>query len=272
MNIFRNRNLIVITCSLAFIANANTAFSSPILYGNSVIYGAMGTPFYNSANEIGYAVYDRSLGTKSDPWGTGVDSIQNWFTFSGGTTQNPSLDLTAKYLYLYQIINSTSGPVINMADIPTHPDSDISSFGSFGTDTYTKGLVFSKPDGSGTVTDPPTILDINHLAYVIPYNPMVSLVNDRLIAKISVTSGDSASYIFGFTSNFSPRSDTEDASSDVDRHVYVYTPLSNGSSFKAIAPGVVSNIPEPETLSLILLGVMSLALSRTKKQPNNKPA
>jgi len=54
-------------------------------------------------------VFDRTEGTASDPWGTGIKDFEKLFIRGNDPTnkRGPELDRTAKYLYLYQVVYAT---------------------------------------------------------------------------------------------------------------------------------------------------------------------
>lgn len=255
-----------LVCFIPALVSSVSVLAEPLLSGNSF------PPELSivSADEIGYAAYNRQNGTSSDPWNTGIANIAS--LFSG------SLDTSANYLYLYQIINSTSGPTIDKVQIPTSATSGaVTSFGTFN------GLTFVSGSGSSAgiyVDSPPTLTDttgkIGDPTYpypgvlVVDLSPTnVSLGNDilhQLIAEISNPSGDSASYIFGYTSNAAPFSETAYGDSSFSQVSYV--PFNDPSGAYHDGTGrargvatITRGVPEPGVLPLLFIGLLGIPIS-----------
>jgi len=104
---------------------------------------------------IYYAVYDRLNGTVVDPWATGYKDLDKAFVAGQATDQlaaSKVLDVQARYLYLFQIVNdSTRKSQVKAATFRLLVEADqITSWGHFslgrvGADQPGQGLGFVAP-------------------------------------------------------------------------------------------------------------------------------
>src|SRR5262245_48871786 len=110
-------------------------------------------------NAVGGTVYflvlERKGDDKDDPWGTGVKDLANRFRrgVDAGGTASPSLDMQAKYLYLFQVVNDrrTEAPIQGsgihlQVDLKDKP---LTSWGSFPAAGFgmSRGMDDDKPGG-----------------------------------------------------------------------------------------------------------------------------
>lgn len=101
------------------------------------------------SGSVYYIVYERDDRNPQDPWGTGIPDFMRYFRagidFNGAAS--PDLDPTAKYLYLYQVINHQRAvPPIESASIKLLVEpTEISSWG------YFHGLGFGTKENEGTI-------------------------------------------------------------------------------------------------------------------------
>lgn len=250
-----NSKLFAVACVSIGILFAPCSGAAPMIWGNSFIRDSGG---FLGGDEIGWAVYNRDGGTVSDPWQLGIDLVFPFTFFPAG------LDTTATYLYLYQIINSTNGPAINQANIPAvHDVTSYGAFAAFGAPHFNllNGLTFydgKPPPLSGLiVTSPPLIEHIVFNDLPVPfYFPTVSLTGTELTAATDISCCDSASFIFGYTSNKAPLLS--------DAITVNYPAFTNGGilySGTAFLTGVPT-VPEPSTFFLISLGLVGIALGK----------
>jgi len=83
-----------------------TAPPGPIkVAGDKALEGAIGATVY-------FKVFERSNDDEGDPWGTGFMDLDRWFVpgqASRGRNAE-SLDTSARYLYLYQVVNDSYRP------------------------------------------------------------------------------------------------------------------------------------------------------------------
>jgi hypothetical protein len=111
-----------------------------------------------------YMVYERDDRDPNDPWGTGIPNFLKTFRsgidFNGGSS--PDIDVTAKYLYLYQVINHqrTLPPIESMSTKLLVELSEITSWGHFhGLGFATKGDdLVTRPLSATHKVDPRTYL------------------------------------------------------------------------------------------------------------------
>jgi hypothetical protein len=66
--------------------------------------GAAGTKKGTLGSTVYYMVLDRAEGTEGDTWGSGIKSFDSFF-FPGRDCTDKKLDTSARYLYLYQVVN-----------------------------------------------------------------------------------------------------------------------------------------------------------------------
>lgn len=73
--------------------------------GDKAAEGAIGATVY-------FKVYERSSNDEGDPWGTGFMDLDRWFVpgqaLRGRNAE--TLDTSARYLYLYQVVNDSYRP------------------------------------------------------------------------------------------------------------------------------------------------------------------
>src|SRR5262249_37304023 len=95
---------------------------------------------------IYFSVLDRREGTKGDAWGTGIRDFDTWFV-AGLDSPNRTLDTSARYLYLYQIVNDSKrdGVVQDMTIRLLVDPASITSWGHFAEkkDKVLRGVGFT---------------------------------------------------------------------------------------------------------------------------------
>ncbi len=95
-----------------------------------------------------FQVYDRAGGKEGDPWDTGIKDIEGYFVSgrrSGKEDSTSRLDTTARYLYLYQVMNDADQGR-NLASVTITLESQrVTSFGKFVDleSKYKRGVGFA---------------------------------------------------------------------------------------------------------------------------------
>jgi hypothetical protein len=191
------------------------------------------------------AVYDRTGGTASDPWGLAPRDVETnepsavSFQAGGGS---PELDSEARYLYLYQFGQDSYEVLISQARIGFIGGQPlITSWGSFGESSF---MEF----GDTIIT--------GHGASPVPGVHMTSAQVSKLPGYLEVHASITpnwVTYLFGFTSNKPP-----DFSSSAQAQ---FVGNWSGYDFEGFYslhlttsgfPTVNAGIPEPNTLMLIV--------------------
>lgn len=244
-------------------------------YGNTILYSRNDQMGEGYVLEMNFAVYDRSLGTAGDPYGTGINMVdasdQNGLRFNPGLSSS-TFQTTDNFLYLYQL--GYDGPIgINPTlEIPTkfaaswgtltgqngHYTSFFNPSAQLGTE---KARIFQgegaqlvtvgAPSGAGQA-------DIAQIAH--DYNTVN--VNSHLSPNVFTN-------IFGFTSSESPVITTSSFSEgkkgilrgdflDLDPNI------TNGI---VLVSGFPANpIPEPLTIFLLSVGMAALKYGKRSKR------
>jgi len=216
-----------------------------------------------------FAVLNRTGGTSGDTFGTGLSNFDSYFnagTGSGG------LNTSAKYLYLFEVVNSPSGKaLIQQVMTSLYHASDITSWGSFYSLTQegevtgvgfkdNKGAIGVPPDtasgnyfGSDTLTfdgvahtgvTNPGVMILADGSSVTPLDVFMDGNNLRTVFSISnepnQLANNSRSVLIGFTSDFDPTMGSFN--------------MRNSSSTPSTIYGAAP-IPNPEPSAQVLAGV-----------------
>ncbi len=134
-----------------------------------------------------YMVFERDDRDPNDPWGTGIPNFLKSFRagidFNGGSS--PDLDIRAKYLYLYQVVNHqrTLPPIESMSTKLLVELSEISSWG------YFHGLGFASKDQAQVVRPLSATHKVDSRTYLSPA-PALPLTQQLSLAYVPTTRGE----------------------------------------------------------------------------------
>jgi hypothetical protein len=282
---------VTLLSALALLATASAGRAEFLTNSSGNTQTANGSGLDGTFN---FAVLDQKTGgEKGNEWGAVVNPaatdpahrydpvFDKRFIQGSGSS---ALDTTARYLYLFQIVNNGTGTdAITSVSLSVDP-SQITSFGYFGTPGHggvggndNMGAVNFNNDlgqdgshfnGQASVgASRPAIVALNDSTSVAPQDVTVSVTNGQLVVTFptsGLAQGD-RSILVGFTSNDSPGLSTGAGGFQTFR-----LGGSSGSAFGQ-AP-----IPMPEPSAYVLMGVgvgccVGLILWRRRKAATASP-
>ncbi len=134
-----------------------------------------------------YMVFERDDRDPNDPWGTGIPNFIKTFRagidFNGGSS--PDIDVRAKYLYLYQVVNHqrTLPQIESMSTKLLVELSEISSWG------YFHGLGFATKEDGQSVRPLSATHKIDSKSYLSPA-PALPLTQPLSLAYVPTSRGE----------------------------------------------------------------------------------
>jgi len=190
---------------------------------------------------VNFAVFDRTGGTATDPFGTGISNFTSLFTAASGSS---AFDANAQFLYLYQTVNN--GPSAGAFPISTNSvfvnPTLVTSYGSF-TGTKFSTTVLGTPAGfsdpsTGQVPTSPVVLQSGQSGLTAP-TVILGSTSFRALFGPELAAG-AQSVLYGYTSNSAP--------------IFVNTGLiDGGTTADGRAPSAA--VPEPSAVVLSLIGL-----------------
>jgi len=239
--------------ALAALAFAATARASLIPGDSGNTQPNHTNPGAGVGGTVNFAVYDRTTGgTATDTFGTGLANFNTLFAAGSGSA---AFDTTARYLYLYQVVNN--GPnagsfPISTSSVQVFP-SLTTSFGtftgtSFGTTVVGNPAGFADPGTISLGGAAPTVVLNGSSAQ--PNLVLEGSTSLRIIFTVGneLTSGR-FSVLYGYTSNAAP--------------VVDHAGLIDGGTTTDGLVLSAGTVPEPSAIVLSLIGLpLGLLLRR----------
>lgn len=225
---------------------------------------------------VNFGVYRRDGVRRKDKFGTGLAGFDTEFVRG---RNSPQLDTSARYLYLYQVVNDGPGSLpFRVAGLGV-PRSSITSWGSWDLALRDNSGVVGPNnqfglDGARFVPDAPANTGINSpgVRRVSRYQerPTVRSLSNGLQVQWQLDRGET-SWIFGFTSNYAPYMWRPNPATSANDWAIGAHPIPN-SPTRVLALSSLTQIdlsackvPEPASVGLAMFGLGSLVIFRVRR-------